>query len=150
MTATNLFSHHTQRYFIYLTTLLVGTCLVTGLTLSESSYANPMGKRSPIQWQQLQLKPQQKQAIQSLDKEWQETYSNIQPKIEMDRSKLRQMLSKPAPDENQVMEIQHRLQKNSDSLHAEATRIFMKKKQQLTPQQRQQLNHMMKKHRGGH
>lgn len=147
MTVPNLFSHHTA--MARHCTMVFASMMLSALLLPGLALADFPAQRSPIQWQQLQLNPNQQQAIESLDKEWQDKYQDMHPKIEMDRSKLRQMLNTPNADEAQVMEVQHRLQQNHDALHAEATRIFMRKKQQLTPQQRQQLNHMMQNHRRG-
>lgn len=127
-----------------LTTITAALILTVGLIPTPALAETP--PKSPVEWAQLNLNATQKNAINSLDKQWQQTYLNIQPKIEADRAKLRQMLDTPQPNETEVMNLQHQLQSNHETLHMEATRIFMKKKHQLNPEQKKKFRQMMHNH----
>jgi Spy/CpxP family protein refolding chaperone len=101
------------------------------------------GWADSVPWQALDLTPQQAQTMQQLDAQWQGTYSQLQPQIEQDQTTLKRLIQSPSADSEQVMHVQTRLQRNRDALHQSATRIFMEKKERLTPQQRQRLHKMM-------
>ncbi|MDH4378931.1 MAG: Spy/CpxP family protein refolding chaperone [Vampirovibrionales bacterium] len=92
---------------------------------------------------ELDLTPQQTQSMQKLDDQWQGSYSQLQPQIEQDQTTLKRLIQAPSANSEQVMHVQNRLQRNRDALHQSATRIFMEKKERLTPEQRQRLHKMM-------
>jgi Spy/CpxP family protein refolding chaperone len=83
--------------------------------------------------------------MQQLDTQWQGSYSQLQPQIEQDQTTLKRLIKAPSADSEQVMHVQNRLQRNRDALHQSATRIFMEKKERLTPEQRQRLHKMMER-----
>ncbi len=112
-----------------------------------AAYAGPRGHRARmVDWQQLDLSPNQDREIQKLDTEWRGMYSQLNPQIQQDRNRLRKMLGEPQPDEARIMELQSRIQRNEDRLRREATKIFLHKKNQLSPGQKQRLHKMMKPH----
>ncbi|MFN8614810.1 MAG: Spy/CpxP family protein refolding chaperone [Vampirovibrionales bacterium] len=107
------------------------------------SYSVAWSDSTNAPWHTLNLTPQQETRIQELDTQWQATYTQLQPQIEQDQATLRKLIQSPNSDANQVMHVQTRLQRNRDALHQSATRIFMEKKERLTPEQRQRLHRMM-------
>ena len=117
---------------------VISGCILTLLTAFITT-----GWADNVPWQALDLSPQQVQSMQQLDSQWQGTYSQLQPQIEQDQSTLKRLINSPTADSEQVMHIQSRLQRNRDALHQSATRIFMEKKERLTPEQRQRLHKMM-------
>ncbi len=96
-----------------------------------------------VDFNALSLTPAQQTVINQYENEWRQTYSQLYPQVKSDRQTLRKLINDPNANEGQVMMIQSRLQQNEDKLRSEATSIFMKKKKQLNPEQRQNLQKMM-------
>lgn len=122
----------------------MANALVVGAIVASVAVAHPgHGQHGDVNWQALQLTPQQNNAMQQLDRQWEGTYQRLHPQIEHDQAQLRQLMEAPNASPQRVMQVQNRLQRNRHQLHQSATRIFMKKKHRLTPPQRKELSRMM-------
>ncbi|MBK8190461.1 MAG: hypothetical protein IPK79_08435 [Vampirovibrionales bacterium] len=108
--------------------------------VSPCAYAEAGSK---IDWNALELTTNQCDSLQTLDSEWKNIYSDLYPQIQSDRAKLRRLMNDPAADDQQVLALQSHLQQSEQRLRSEATRIFMLKKNYLSPEQKRRLYQMM-------
>jgi Spy/CpxP family protein refolding chaperone len=123
-----------------LLTSMAGLALLT--QTSPLAWAGDMNPQ-PIKWSQLNLNDQQEQTLSSLDAHWRQTYTTLAPQIQDDKQTLRQMLGSSNVDEQKIMALQNRIQQNEQRLRLEATRTFVQKCKQLSPDQRERIQHMM-------
>jgi Spy/CpxP family protein refolding chaperone len=115
--------------------------LFVSLAVLPASSAHQHNGR--VDWDALELTPDQANDIQQLDRQWETTYQRIHPQIEKDQARLKELIEAPDTQPEEVMHVQNRLQRNRHQLHQSATRIFMKKKHRLNPPQRKQLYTLM-------
>lgn len=97
-----------------------------------------------VNWQRLQLSPQQSQTIQSLEGQWNQEYMQIQPAIIEDQRKLSRLLSDPKSDPLEIMSLQQAIARKHEQLRATATTSYLKKRQVLTESQQHSLEDMMR------
>ncbi|MEB3206668.1 MAG: hypothetical protein VKK59_04895 [Vampirovibrionales bacterium] len=97
-----------------------------------------------IDWHALNLSDEQEIAIDGLERQWQQMFSQVYPKLRSDQQTLQGLLQSQQASENQVMLLQARIHDQQDRLRREAIRTFMKKKSYLSSSQQAQLHAMMR------
>jgi Spy/CpxP family protein refolding chaperone len=118
-------------------------CFVAVFALFAFALAPGLAE-SGIDWNALGLTPEQHSRMKDLEGGWRGCYSKVQPQIQRDQQELRKMLmTSPNADPSKIQEVQSRIQTNEDYLRQEATRTFLRKKEVLTPQQRQTMIRFM-------
>lgn len=135
-----LFDPHSRLF------LLVFLICISLFSFLGCYFADVQAQPSPsptAPWGSLNLSPQQSAEINRLEDRWERTYSELSPQIEQDKTQLRQMLNAPQSSDRQIIDLQNRIQVNEQRLRNEATRIFLNKKEQLSPAQKVRLQEIM-------
>lgn len=99
--------------------------------------------RAGINWQRLNLTPQQSQQIQALEAEWNHDYMQIQPAIIEEQRKLTRLLSDPKSDPLEIMALQQSIARKKEQLRAAATANYLHKRQLLNDGQQHGLEDMI-------
>lgn len=97
-----------------------------------------------IDWGSLELDPSQQSHMQQVESEWRQLCAELLPRIKRDREELKRLLNSPNADQHQILQLQQRISDNKQKLDQAALHTFLKKKQQLRPEQRRKLHKMMK------
>lgn len=95
----------------------------------------------PIDWDTLNLTPQQQTQMQHLETSWQKTHQEVNGQIEKDTAEMKEML--PNGDSQRIRQLQNRISTNKMYLMNESMDTFLRKREMLTPPQRAQLMKMM-------
>lgn len=118
---------------------LMLTVMTLSLALADPAWA---GGRD-INWTSLNLSSDQSDRLEELEDDWKQTYATVFPQIEAERRELKQLLSNPNSDPNKIMQVQSRINQKKMLLHQEAMKVYLKKKDQLNPDQRNRLQQMI-------
>ncbi|MEM0951670.1 MAG: Spy/CpxP family protein refolding chaperone [Cyanobacteria bacterium P01_H01_bin.74] len=94
-----------------------------------------------MDWQKLDLSPQQQTQINTLEANWKRTHHQLQGEINRDQAAVKRLL--PSGKKPEIQELQKRIMKNKMRLMNESTNTFMKKRDTLSPTQQQKLKQMM-------
>ena len=94
-----------------------------------------------VDWDSLNLTPQQETQIDRLEDSWERTHSEVGSQIERDSAELRSIL--PTGDTQRIRQLQNRISTNKMLLMNQSMDTFLKKRDMLTPGQRQQLQKMI-------
>ncbi|MGE0200231.1 MAG: Spy/CpxP family protein refolding chaperone [Candidatus Melainabacteria bacterium] len=115
--------------------------LAAVMTLGLLSISSPVLAADPlnVDWVSLNLNSDQSTQINQLEGEWKRLCGQLLPQVERDKADLMRELSSPNPDQGKIQELQRRIQANKSKLQEAAMTTFLKKKQQLTPDQRSRL-----------
>lgn len=119
---------------------LVLACAL-GLASGGQAFADEL--RMCINWQRLNLTPQQSQQIQVLEQQWSHDYMEIQPSIVEDQHKLTRLLSDPKSDPLEIMALQQAIARKREQLRAAATTSYLRKRQLLNENQQHGLEDMI-------
>jgi len=95
----------------------------------------------PINWETLNLSPQQEVQMQRLENNWQKKHQEVNSQIERDTLEMKELL--PTGDTQRIRQLQSRISTNRMYLMNESMDTFLKKRDMLTPGQRTQLMKMM-------
>lgn len=117
--------------------------LICGLGAGQVVLADEAVQTS-INWQRLQLNPQQAQTIQVLESQWNHDYLEIQPSIVGDQRKLAKLLSDPKSDPLEIMALQQSIARKREQLRSTATANYLRKRQVLNETQQQALQDMIR------
>lgn len=98
-----------------------------------------------VQWERLELSQDQKSNLTHLDKQWQNRYSEVVPRIHANEQKLRALMNSAHPDEHEIMRLQQQIHEDKMKLKMDATQIFLYKRRVLSREQDERLMQMMKK-----
>lgn len=96
-----------------------------------------------INWLTLDLTTEQKKQIKALNDEWKRVQQLIRPKIIRDQQKLKNVMSNPNADEDQIRKLQSDIMLRQKQLRFEATENFLSKRRILSDPQREKLHKMM-------
>jgi hypothetical protein len=96
---------------------------------------------SEINWEHLNLTPQQETQMQQLEDAWHKIHQNVAGQIERDMAELKTIL--PTGDSQKIRELQTRIMANKTYLMNESMDTFLKKREMLSPTQRAQLQKMI-------
>jgi Spy/CpxP family protein refolding chaperone len=94
-----------------------------------------------LNWDSLNLSPQQENQINRLENNWEKTHQEVNAQIEKDMAELKTLL--PTGDTQRIRQLQTRITTNKMYLMNESMDTFLKKRDMLTPVQRSQLQKMM-------
>jgi Spy/CpxP family protein refolding chaperone len=94
-----------------------------------------------IDWDTLNLSPQQETQMQHLEGNWQKTHQEVNTQIEKDMEEMKDLLL--TGDSQRIRQLQSRISTNKMYLMNESTDTFLKKRDILTPAQRSQLQKML-------
>lgn len=94
-----------------------------------------------IDWDSLNLSPQQEVQIERLEDSWEKTHAEVGTQIQRDMAELRNIL--PTGDSQRIRGLQNRITTNKTYLMNQSMDIFLKKRDMLTPAQRNQLQQMI-------
>lgn len=94
-----------------------------------------------INWQTLNLTPQQSTQMQTLEEGWHKIHQNLSVQIQRDMAELKTIL--PTGDSQKIRELQTRIMTNKTYLMNESMDTFLKKREMLSPEQRSQLQKML-------
>lgn len=94
-----------------------------------------------IDWESLNLSPQQESQIGRLESSWEKTHAEIGAQIERDSAELRSLL--PTGDIQRIRHLQARITTNKMYLMNQSMETFLKKRDTLTPAQRLQLQKIL-------
>ncbi len=101
----------------------------------------PPGFARNINWEGLNLSPQQESQIHQLEDSWEKTHEQVSVQIERDTAELRAIL--PTGDIQRIRLLQNRITSNKMYLMNQSMDTFLKKRDALTPTQRTELQKMM-------
>lgn len=124
--------------------LALGLSVLTPPVLTLPAQAEGGPTRCHIDWTKLNLSPQQSSQIQTLEAQWIKEYQELAPAIQEDQKRLAQLLADRQADPVEVMAVQQSIAQKKEKLHNEALKNFLKKKQILNDNQKQQLEFMLK------
>ena len=111
---------------------------------ASQSYNNSFSKGyGSIDWLNLDLSEDQKKQITTLNEDWKRVQQLIRPKIIRDQQKLKNVMSNPNADENEIRKLQGDIMLRQKQLRFEATENFLSKRRILSNQQREKLHKMM-------
>ena len=111
---------------------------------ASQSYSNSISKSySSINWLNLDLSEDQKKQITTLNEDWKRVQQLIRPKIIRDQQKLKNVMSNPNADENEIRKLQGDIMLRQKQLRFEATENFLSKRRVLSNPQREKLHKMM-------
>lgn len=99
------------------------------------------GLTKEIRWDSLNLTPQQESQIEQLESQWERTHSEVAAQIERDRTELKSLL--PLGDSQRIRILQNRITTNKMYLMNESMNTFLRKRDTLTPDQRNQLQRLL-------
>lgn len=94
-----------------------------------------------INWETLNLTPQQSTQMQTLEEGWHKIHQNLSVQIQRDMAELKTIL--PTGDSQKIRELQTRIMTNKNYLMNESMDTFLKKREMLSPEQRSQLQKML-------
>ncbi len=114
--------------------LSLGTAFLAGCLLS-------LAHASEINWEYLNLTPQQQTQMQQLENDWHKIHQNVGGQLEKDMAELKTIL--PTGDSQKIRELQTRIMTNKTYLMNESMDTFLKKREMLSPPQRAQLQKMI-------
>ncbi|WP_303673490.1 Spy/CpxP family protein refolding chaperone [Vampirovibrio chlorellavorus] len=100
-----------------------------------------MAHAGEINWQVLNLTPQQSTQMQTLEDGWHKVHQNLSTQIQRDMAELKTIL--PTGDSQKIRELQTRIMTNKTYLMNESMDTFLKKREMLSPEQRSQLQKML-------
>lgn len=115
--------------------------LAVGVSAASPAMADEL--RMGINWQRLNLTPQQSQQIQALEAQWNHDYMEVQPSILEDQHKLTRLLSDPKSDPLEIMALQQAIARKKEQLRAAATANYLRKRQLLNEGQQHGLEDMI-------
>lgn len=124
---------------------VINVCRVLSSSLFASSVliisaAVPALARD-INWNSLNLTPQQETQMERLEDNWEKTHHEVNAQIERDMAELKTLL--PTGDSQRIRQLQGRIMTNKMYLMNESMDTFLKKRDMLTPVQRTQLQKIM-------
>ncbi len=94
-----------------------------------------------INWDGLNLNSQQESQINQLEDGWEKTHEEVSSQINRDMAELKQIL--PTGDTLRIRQLQNRITTNKMYLMNQSMETFLRKRDTLSPTQRQQLQKMM-------
>jgi len=112
--------------------LLSGLLIIAPTVWSES--------RS-IDWTTLNLNPSQESQIEQLETGWKKTHQEVSGQIDKDQTEMKKIL--PSGDTQRIRLLQNRISTNKMYLMNESMDTFLKKRELLTPTQRNQLQKLL-------
>jgi Spy/CpxP family protein refolding chaperone len=115
--------------------LSLGAAFLAGCLLSFLAHAGE------INWEYLNLTPQQQTQMQQLESDWHKIHQNVGGQLEKDMAELKTIL--PTGDSQKIRELQTRIMTNKTYLMNESMDTFLKKREMLSPTQRAQLQKML-------
>lgn len=98
-----------------------------------------------INWTQLNLSEDQAKKMNELDDQWGRIEQLIRPKIIRDQQQLKNIMSNPNADDEQIRNLQRDIMTRQEQLRFEATENFLSKRRILNTKQREVLHKMMPK-----
>lgn len=96
-------------------------------------------------YNRLNLSPKQSEQIQSLEQQWHNTYSQLQPQLQQAQQRLVGLLAQPKSDPIEITSTQQRINQLREQLSGSATANYLRKRRLLTDGQQQQLKSWMKR-----
>jgi len=96
-----------------------------------------------VQWERLELSQDQRSNLTHLDKQWQNRYTELVPRIQANEQKLRRMMNASHPDEREIMQLQQQIHEDKLQLKMDATQIFLHKRRVLSQDQDKKLMKMI-------
>src|SRR5271169_3361288 len=120
---------------------LISIAFAVGASSCNAVLADEL--RMGINWQRLNLSPQQSQQIQVLEAQWSHDYMEIQPSIIEEQHKLTRLLSDPKSDPLEIMALQQSIARKKEQLRAAATANYLRKRQLLNDGQQHGLEDMI-------
>lgn len=103
--------------------------------------APALSEAKQIDWDTLNLTPQQENQMQHLENNWEKTHQEVNSQIEKDMAEMKQIL--PTGDTQRIRQLQTRISTNKMYLMNESMDTFLKKRDMLSPSQRSQLQKMI-------
>jgi Spy/CpxP family protein refolding chaperone len=120
--------------------LLLGSCIVTHCFLSTLP---AFAEYTQVNWETLDLNPQQRATLYSLDRQWRISVAEVAPKIAAKEHRLKQMMNACNANEDDILHLQQEIHEDKMHLKMQATQIFLDKRRVLTPEQNAHLLQMM-------
>jgi hypothetical protein len=94
-----------------------------------------------VNWKELNLSPQQSSQINSLELNWEKNHQRLTHEIHQDQTAIKQLLL--TGDREKIQTLQRRIMKNKMDLMNQSTETFMKKREQLNPDQQLRLQKIL-------
>lgn len=99
-----------------------------------------------VNWESLELTGQQRNHLQDLDEQWKSTVSEIVPRLEDNRRKLRRLMKSPEADKTEIIRLQEKINADKTRLKIRAFQIFQDKRRILNRDQQEKLQKMLEMH----
>jgi Spy/CpxP family protein refolding chaperone len=118
------------------------------LTLSMTAAGPVLAQDGPpsrrgVDWQRLNLSPQQGQQIQQLQSDWRGKYSSVMPQIHTQQKHLQDLFRNPQADPLEIVATQQSVMHLQEQLRNEATQNYLHKRAVLNAQQQKMLEMQM-------
>ncbi|MBK9203329.1 MAG: hypothetical protein IPL73_13035 [Candidatus Obscuribacter sp.] len=96
-----------------------------------------------VDWTKLDLSPQQKSQIDSLEGQWLKDFGDIAPQIREEQLKLQKLLSEHNPDSMQIVQLQQSIARRKEQLNLVAMQNYISKKKLLSEKQQTMYERMI-------
>ncbi|HEY9789783.1 MAG TPA: hypothetical protein V6D22_05255 [Candidatus Obscuribacterales bacterium] len=103
----------------------------------------PMHRHHGVDWQRLNLSPQQSQQIQVLQSDWQGHYTDEMPQIHRQQQHLNELFRNPQSDPLEIVSTQQSLMRLQEQLRNEAMANYLHKRALLSGGQQRLLEVQM-------
>ena len=123
----------------------VACCLFSLVTLVAVPQGALAKNGLDAPYDRLNLSPQQMNKIQSLETQWHNTYSQLQPQLQQAQKRLVGLLAQPKSDPIEITSTQQRINQLREQLSGSATANYLRKRRLLNGGQKQQLESWMKR-----
>ena len=120
------------------------TVLLLCAQLFNAAIAADEAQATFINWNQLNLSPEQNNTIQSLNSEWNHQYMELKPAIDEEQKKLTRMLTEPNSDPLEIISLQASIERKRGQLKTAAISNYLHKRQVLNSKQQQRLHDMVR------
>jgi Spy/CpxP family protein refolding chaperone len=121
---------------------LLAALLTLTATVPVAAQDGPPSRRG-VDWQRLNLSPEQGQQIQQLQRDWRSKYSAVMPQIHNQQKHLQDLFRNPQADPLEIVATQQSVIHLQEQLRNEATQNYLRKRALLTAQQQKMLEVQM-------
>ncbi len=117
---------------------------LTELTFAQACLAQPSeGGSGCIDWNKLELTPQQNSQIQQLEQQWYKESGEILPVIREEQLKLQKLIGEHNPDSLQIVALQQSIARRKEQLNLAAMQNYLSKEKILNDKQNMQFEQMI-------
>ncbi len=99
-----------------------------------------------IDWESLDLSTQQREQLHQLDRQWKSSVSQVAPRLQSNRKKLKTLMASPGGREEDILQLQQQIHQDNARLRMDATQIYLNKRRILNREQEEKLRYILNSH----